>query len=168
MATLTAGILFGNYGSCGSFTDRGRAEVLSFWEYVAFASNSLIFLLIGVRLPHEHFGTVWRPLLLIIALVLAGRALAVYGCCLPFARSPLRVEPRQQHILVWGGLRGALALALVFALPPDVPRRDEVVTIVFGIVAFSVMVQGLTMGWLLRRLGALPHGDAAAHQGRKE
>jgi CPA1 family monovalent cation:H+ antiporter len=65
------------------------------------------------------------------------------------------VDIRHQHILVWGGLRGALALALVFGLPPGIPKRDTIVTVVFGVVAFSVLVQGLTMPWLLRKLGAL-------------
>jgi CPA1 family monovalent cation:H+ antiporter len=155
MATLTAGILFGNYGSCGAISDRGRAEVLSFWEYVAFVANSLIFLLIGVRLPHQNFGAVWLPLVAIIPLVLIGRAIAVYGCCLPFSRSAWRVDKRHQHILVWGGLRGALALALVYGLPLDLPRRGVIVTVVFGVVAFSVLFQGLTMPWLLRRLGVI-------------
>ncbi len=158
MAALAAGIVFGNFGSCGAFTDRGRAEVLSFWEYLAFVANSLIFLLIGVQLPHQNFGAVWLPLAAVIVLVLLGRAAAVYGCCAPFARSSWRVQRSHQHILVWGGLRGALALALVFGLPPDIPRQDTLVTVVFGVVAFSVLVQGLTMPWLLRRLGALnPH-----------
>ena len=155
MATLTAGILFGNYGSRGGISYKGRAEVLSFWEYLAFVANSLIFLLIGVRLPHQNFGAVWLSLIVVTVLVLASRAVAVYGCCAPFLRSRWRVAWSHQHILVWGGLRGALALALVFGLPPDIPRRDKVVTIVFGIVAFSVLVQGLTMPWLLQRLGAL-------------
>ena len=155
MATLTAGILFSTHGFGGAITDKGRAELLSFWEYVAFAANSLIFLLIGARLTHQHFGEVWLPLVVIIFLVLVGRAAAVYLCCLPFVRSSLRVDRSHQHILVWGGLRGALALALVFGLPPHIPRRDAVVSIVFGIVAFSVLVQGLTMPWLLQRLGAL-------------
>jgi len=156
MATLAAGIIFGNYGSCGILTNKGRAEVLSFWDYAAFVANSLIFLLIGVRLTHQHFGEVWVAVMVVIVLVLLGRALAVYGCCLPFARSRLRVEASHQHILFWGGLRGALALALVFGLPTDVPRRETVVTVVFGVVAFSVLVQGLTMPLLLKRMGALP------------
>ena len=155
MATLVAGILFGNYGSCGAITDKGRAEVLSFWEYVAFVANSLIFLLVGVRLAHQNFGAVWLPLVVVIPLVLLGRALAVYGCCLPFARSGWRVEKNHQHILVWGGLRGALALALVYGLPPTIAHRGAIITVVFGVVAFSVLVQGLTIPWLLRRLGVL-------------
>jgi CPA1 family monovalent cation:H+ antiporter len=155
MATLTAGIVFGNYGACGILSGKGHAEVLSFWEYAAFVANSLIFLLIGVRLAHQHFGAVWVSVAVVTLLVLLGRAIAVYGCCLPFARSRWRIATAHQHVLVWGGLRGALALALVFALPSDIPRRDTVVTVVFGIVAFSVIVQGLTMPALLRRLGVL-------------
>ena len=61
-----------------------------------------------------------------------------------------------QHILVWGGLRGALALALVLGLPAGIPRRDEIVTVAFAVVAFSVIVQGLTMQPLLRRLREVP------------
>ena len=155
MATLTAGIVFGNYGACAILTNKGRAEVLSFWEYAAFVANSLIFLLIGVRLTHQHFGRVWSEVLVVIVLVLLGRAVAVYGCCLPFTSTSWRIEKNHQHILVWGGLRGALALALVFGLPADVPRRETVVTVVFGVVAFSVLVQGLTMPRLLRHLGIL-------------
>ena len=155
MATLTAGIIFGNYGACGILTSKGRAEVLSFWEYAAFVANSLIFLLIGVRLTHQHFGEVWLAVLVVIVLTLLGRAVAVYGCCLPFARSQRRVEKIHQHILVWGGLRGALALALVFGLPVNLPRRDTVVTVVFGVVAFSIFAQGLTMPLLLRRAGVI-------------
>ena len=59
-------------------------------------------------------------------------------------------------MLWWGGLRGALALALSLSLPPTLPLRDEIVVVTFGVVAFSIVVQGLTMPWLLRRLGFLP------------
>lgn len=160
MAALTAGILFGNYGFCGAITDKGREAVLSFWEYIAFVANSLIFLLIGVRLAQQNFGDVWVPLFVVIVFVLVGRALSVYFCCLPFQWSSLRVDKRHQNILVWGGLRGALALALVFGLPANMPRHDIIVTIIFGVVAFSVLVQGLTIPWLLRRLGVLRPQDS--------
>ena len=155
MATLTAGIVFGNYGSGKAISVRGQTELLSFWEYAAFVANSLVFLLIGLRLTHQNFAAVWVQLAGIIGIVLLSRAAAVYGCCLPFSRGALRVEPRHQHILVWGGLRGALALALVFALPAELPRRETLITVVFGVVAFSVLVQGLTVPWLLKRSGVV-------------
>jgi CPA1 family monovalent cation:H+ antiporter len=63
---------------------------------------------------------------------------------------------RTQHILWWGGLRGALALALALALPPSLPLRDEILVAAFGVVVFSVLAQGLTMPMLLRKLGFLP------------
>jgi CPA1 family monovalent cation:H+ antiporter len=65
------------------------------------------------------------------------------------------VTAAHQHVLFWGGLRGALALALALGLPPDFPQRDSIVTVTFGVVAFSIFAQGLTMTPLLRRLGQL-------------
>ena len=70
-----------------------------------------------------------------------------------FGRSALAVPRKYQHVLFWGGLRGALALALALGLPRGVPQRGEVVTVAFAVVAFSVVVQGLTMQPLLTRLG---------------
>ena len=63
---------------------------------------------------------------------------------------------KHQHVLFWGGLRGALALALALGLPTEVPQREEIITISFAVVAFSVFVQGLTMEPFLRRMGELP------------
>jgi len=70
------------------------------------------------------------------------------------------VPRNHQHVLFWGGLRGALALALVLALPASVPERDEIVVVAFAVVAFSIFVQGTTMPWLVRRLGLLERTDA--------
>ncbi len=161
LATLTAGLLVGNVGHLGALTDRGREAMLSFWEYMAFVANSLIFLLIGFAEAHHAFRTVWREELIAIGLVLAGRLLSVYGCCALFQRSANRVTWPHQHILVWGGLRGALALALALGLPPETPDRDDIITVAFAVVAFSVIVQGLTMTPLLRRLGELPPREQA-------
>ena len=91
-------------------------------------------------------------MLVAIVLVTLGRAVAIYPVCAVFLRSRLRVEGRHQHILFWGGLRGALALALALALPEDLPHHDAIVTITFAVVAFSVFAQGLTITPLLRRL----------------
>jgi CPA1 family monovalent cation:H+ antiporter len=65
-------------------------------------------------------------------------------------------------VLFWGGLRGALALALALALPRDLPRHDDVVTITFAVVAFSIFVQGLTITPLLQRL-KLIDADGVEH-----
>jgi CPA1 family monovalent cation:H+ antiporter len=124
-----------------------------FWEFAAFIANSLIFLLIGAQEAQQHFKGIWLPLLVAVAVVTLGRAVAIYPLCAVFAKSRFKVTYRDQLILFWGGLRGALALALALALPYDIPNHDAIVTITFAVVAFSVFVQGLTIPLLLRKLG---------------
>jgi len=155
LAALTAGLVVGNFRSSGSISAAGRHALGPFWEYVAFVANSLIFLLIGAQEAQQHFKGLWMPVLVAILLVTFGRAVAIYPLCALFARSRLKVDPRHQHVLFWGGLRGALALALALSLPEDLPRRDVIVVITFAVVAFSVFAQGLTITPLLRRLGQL-------------
>lgn len=158
LATLTAGLMMGSAGSLGTLSGRGKDAVEAFWEYAAFVANSLIFLLIGMHEAHQNFAAVWTAAVAAIALVMASRALAIYPTCLLFSKSALRVTTAHQHVLFWGGLRGALALALALGLPPVMPRRDDIITITFAVVAFSMFVQGLTMTPFLRRLGELPGG----------
>ncbi len=147
----------GNFGLFGTISDRGKEAVQAFWEYAAFVANSLVFLLIGMHEAHQMFvATIWFPALIAIALVLLGRAVAIYPCCVVFSRSSLRVAMKHQHVLFWGGLRGALALALALGLPLEVPQREEIITISFAVVAFSVFVQSLTIKPLLRYLGETP------------
>jgi CPA1 family monovalent cation:H+ antiporter len=156
LATLTAGLVMANYRSLGEISPRGKEAVESFWEYAAFIANSLVFLLIGMHGAHVILPAVWPSAAAAILLVTLGRAAAIYPCCLLFARSKLRVSARHQHVLFWGGLRGALALALALGLPAEIPMRDHIVTISFTVVAFSIFVQGLTMAPLLRRMGEIP------------
>jgi len=73
-----------------------------------------------------------------------------------FRRSHRPISMAEQHVLWWGGLRGALALALALSLPHTVPLHDAIVVATFGVVVFSIVIQGLTMPPLLRRLGFLP------------
>jgi len=152
LATLTAGLVVGSFRSSSSITRAGRLALEPFWEYAAFVANSLIFLLIGAQLAQQHFDNLWAPVILALVLVTLGRAVAIYPLCAMFGRTRLKVARRHQHVLFWGGLRGALALALALALPPQLPRHDDVVTLTFAVVAFSIFVQGLTITPLLRRL----------------
>jgi CPA1 family monovalent cation:H+ antiporter len=157
MATLVAGLMVGNMGHIGSATDLGRDTVSAFWEFAAFVSNSIIFLLIGIR-EHALGEALWADLELIgiaIAAMFVGRAVAVYGISGLFTKSKHRIDLNHQHVLIWGGLKGALSLALVLGLPEEFPMRHEIVVVTFGVVAFSVIVQGITMPMLTRRLGIL-------------
>ena len=164
LASVTAGLTLGNLGVLTekerfgiSFTPHGRAFVLEFWEFAAFLANSLVFLLIGSALATMDFAREGLfALTLAIALALLGRAVAVYPVCLVFARSRWAIPLNQQHLLWWGGLRGALALALALSLPADLPRRDDILISAFAVVAFSVIVQGLTAPLALKALRLAP------------
>ena len=155
LATLVAGLIVGNVGHL-SISSKSRAAVEDFWEYAAFFVNSLIFLLIGIRVALQSFKAFLVSAIVAILLVTLSRAIAIYPCCFIFAKSKLRVSYRHQHILFWGGLRGALALALALGLPTEFPNRQEIIAVSFAVVAFSILVQGLTITPLMRRLGELP------------
>jgi CPA1 family monovalent cation:H+ antiporter len=157
LATITAGLVMSNFKPLDGISARGKEAVQAFWEYAAFVANSLVFLLIGMHEAHQNFVSIWLSAGTAIALVTLSRALAIYPCCFVFSRSSLRVSWKHQHVLFWGGLRGALALALALGLPPEVPLREEIITISFAVVAFSVFVQGLTVAPLLRRMGEIPN-----------
>jgi CPA1 family monovalent cation:H+ antiporter len=164
LAALTAGLVVGNFRSSALITDAGRNALEPFWEYAAFVANSLIFLLIGAQEAQQHFNDLWAPVVLAIILVTLGRAVAIYPLCAVFAATRLTVDGRVQHVLFWGGLKGALALALALALPRDLLRHDDVVTITFAVVAFSIFVQGLTITPLLRRLRLIEAPGASAER----
>jgi CPA1 family monovalent cation:H+ antiporter len=158
LATVAAGIAMGNLGvmrgDSATISEDGRAAVVAFWEFAAFLANSIVFLLIGIAVgatPLSHLGPL--KLALITVLVIVGRALTVYPLAAVFSRTRLAIPMAQQHVLWWGGLRGALALALALALPADMPMRHEIQVATFAVVVFSVVVQGLTMAPLMRLLG---------------
>lgn len=151
LATITAGLAMANFTRRGVISARGQEAVRAFWEFGAFVANSVVFLLIGVSGQARRFAIV--PAIVAVGVVLVSRAASIYPCCLLFFRGGLKVPMGHQHILFWGGLRGALALALALGLPGYIPRRDEILTVTFAVVAFSVFVEGLTMGMVLRKVG---------------
>ena len=156
LATIVAGLIIGNRGTLGAISDRGREAVQAFWEYAAFAANSLVFLAIGMHEASENFAVFWRASAAGILVVVLGRAISVYPICGLFHWSKLRITSRHQHALFWGGLRGALALALALGVPDDLPGRAAILRVSFAVIAFSVFVQGLTMPLLLQALGEVP------------
>lgn len=157
LATVAAGLLIGNVAVLGQasrnpFSTQEREFVQGFWEFAAFIANSLIFLLIGVTVAQVPLlGLGWKSLVVGIGFVLLGRLLTVYPLCLLFARSRWAIAMHDQHVLWWGGLRGALALALALSLPASLPFAYEIRIAAFAVVIFSVLFQGLTMPLLLRK-----------------
>lgn len=153
LAALAAGLVVGNVGWMGSISDVGREHVTSFWDYAAFLANSVVFILIGGHEANHAARLFTLTAGAAIALVLVGRIVSVYPLCALFARSRLKVDWRYQHVLVWGGLRGALALALALAIPAKLPEKGPIILTTFAVVAFSIFAQGLTIPWVIKALG---------------
>jgi CPA1 family monovalent cation:H+ antiporter len=168
LSTLTAGILVGNFGLPYAYSHKGRAFIMDFWEFMAFIANSIIFLLIGIRQAGQFLVNSIPSIAIAILVVTLGRAAAIYPLSAIFNRSRLKIEKNHQHILFWGGLRGALALALAIGLPQELDFREQILTAAFGVVAFSIFVQGLTMTPLLLRLKVLPQVSALTQPVKEE
>jgi CPA1 family monovalent cation:H+ antiporter len=160
LAALAAGLVVGNVGWMGSISDTSRGHVLSFWDYAAFLANSVVFILIGGHEADQATRLLTPAAAVAIGLVLVARVATVYPLCALFARSRSRVDMRHQHVLVWGGLRGALALALALAVPDSVPEKGAIIIAAFAVVAFSIFAQGLTMPKLTRALGLVRPADS--------
>ncbi len=153
IATVVAGLTIGNFGAAQGMSARTRLALWSFWEYATFLINSLVFLLIGMEVHLGDLLNEWRATLLAIAAVLLGRALCVYALTPVSNLLSEKIPFRWQHVLVWGGLHGSLSLALALSLRNTIPDHNEILQLTFGVVAFSIIVQGLTIKPLLRLLG---------------
>jgi CPA1 family monovalent cation:H+ antiporter len=160
IATASAGLMLGNFGSKRGMSARTRIAMQSFWEYISFVMNSLVFLLIGLEIHVRELLQNWTSVLLAIGAVLLGRVLSVYLLVPLSNRFAEKIPLRWQHVAVWGGLRGALALALALSLNSAFPYREQILNLTFGVVIFSILVQGLTIKPLLKLL-KLANGDTA-------
>jgi CPA1 family monovalent cation:H+ antiporter len=159
ISALCAGLMVGSFGWNRFVSEQGRERLGSAWEYFAFLANSFVFILIGMNVanqPLRDLGSV--AVASAVLLVLAGRALSIYPLSALFRASRWRLSAAYQHTLFWGGLRGALALALALALPAAVSERNAIIITAFVVVAFSILVQGLTMPMLIKRFGLAKPG----------
>lgn len=148
-----------NFGMRSGMSWRTRIALWSFWEYASFLINSILFLLIGLQVRVGDLLHMWRASLLAIAAVLAGRVLTVYGIVPVSNLFSTRIPLRWQHVMVWGGMRGALALALALGIGKQFPYRDQLLPLTFGVVAFTIVVRGITMKALIRLLGVAKNTD---------
>ena len=155
IAAVTAGLFCGNYGSRTGVTPSSRIAIESFWEYVAFALNSIVFLLIGFEVHITALLSAWQMILAAYLAVTVGRAAVVAGVSALLRLSREQFPWSWSVILTWGGLRGALPMVLVLSLPQDFPHRELLVTMTFGVVLLSILIQGVTISPLLRWLGII-------------
>lgn len=168
IATVVAGMLCGNYGASTGMSPSTRVAVESFWEYLAFALNSFVFLLLGLEVELASLLRYWQVIILGFIAVSVGRAMIIFlvSGLLRFTRE--RMPWSWSLVLTWGGLRGALSMVLVLSLPRAFPHRELLVNMTFGVVLISIILQGLSMGPLLRWLKViLPSHDRHEYETRR-
>lgn len=163
IGVVTAALILGNFGSRIGMNPRTRLLVTEFWDFLAFFVNSIVFLLIGDQVRYtslvEHF---WVIVLAIVAVLLT-RLVAIF--LLGFISNSFTkvdISWQEQLVLWWGGLRGSVAIALALSLPVALADRGVLTDIVFGVVLFTLLVQGLTTQFLLEKLNLI--GDRQLQQ----
>ena len=151
IAVVVAGLLTGNVMRKHAMSDRTRESVDDFWELIDEILNVILFALIGLEMLIMPFDSQWAMAALpMIALVVLVRVVSV-GLPIQIIRLKRELAPHLVKILVWGGLRGGISVALALSLPAG-PARDLILFLTYIVVVFSIIVQGLTLGPLIQRL----------------
>ncbi len=151
IAVVVAGLIFGEYGAKIGMSDETRTNINTFWDVITLLANSLIFLMIGLEIQNVQFNGNWILIPLAILIVLLGRTIALYFS----TRRINGISAKERLLLNWGGLRGSLSVALALSLPEDFSGRDEVLLFTFSVVLFSLLIQGLTIKPLIKKLGLI-------------
>jgi CPA1 family monovalent cation:H+ antiporter len=156
LACVAAGLIHGSYGRQVGMSERTRRLLDDLWEYFGFVVNALVFLLVGFTAN-------------LAALVGAAGAVGVSIAAVVFSRVVVVMVPPaivqltrritvvtssgERLVLIWGGLRGALTITLALALPSDFAERQLLITMAFGVVLFTLLVQGITLSMVVQRTG---------------
>lgn len=153
LATLAAGMALGRAGRArATLLSSGTEPLVELWAFLAFLANAALFLELGITIRSADLldnGTsvVWG-----IVAALTGRAAVAYLLGPVISRLGITMSISERHVLFWGGLRGAVALAAALSLPEDFPHQDELIAMTYGAVLFTLLVQGLTITPLVRFL----------------
>lgn len=151
IAVVIAGLVIGNFGFWQTSASI-KVTLLNFWEYAGFGVNTFIFLLVGIEVdPRILLATIPTTLLAILAYQI-GRIFSTYSLLslLRFFDRPL--PWRWQHVLILGNVKGSLSMALALSLPVTLPGRSQMIALIFSTVLVSLIVQGLSLPWLVKRL----------------
>ena len=159
MATIAAGVVVRTW-SADVLSAPVQKFLHPYWEFVAFTANSLIFLMLGMKEDVlfrnlERLQEVFPHMLVAIAAVLFARFLVVY-LLVPVSNQLPRshpVEGKTRAVMFWGGLRGVVPVALMLSIPAGMPERSLIIDLTLAVILFSLLVQGTTIEWLMKRLG---------------
>jgi CPA1 family monovalent cation:H+ antiporter len=152
IAVVVAGLFVGNRGRAFAMTEKTREHVDTFWELVDEIVNVVLFLLIGLELLVLPIEREWLLAgVLAIPIVLSARWLSVAAIIGPLGKVSAQSKGAIS-VLTWGGLRGGISVAMALSLPADY-SRSLVLTLTYFVVVFSILVQGLTVGRVIRMTG---------------
>ena len=157
IATVTAGIVLGNVGRRFGMSENTRQAIDTVWEFLAFLLTAVVFLLVGLAITLEDLLQNVVPIIWGIVAVLLGRALVVYLLLNGASRLAVfgglgsRVPLSWLNVLWWSGLRGAVAVAMALSLPLDFPQRALLQEVTFGVVLFTLLIQGTTIELFIAR-----------------
>jgi CPA1 family monovalent cation:H+ antiporter len=163
IGVVVVGIILGSYGSLIGMNPRTRLVVSEFWEFLAFFLNSIAFLLIGDQIKITDLIDNYKPILITIITIVIARFIGVFllGNISNLFQAQ-KLKSSELTVLWWGGLRGSVAIALALSVPTILEQRQEIIDIVFGVVLFTLLVQGLSMQWVIKKLGLI--GDQPLYQ----
>ena len=160
IGVVTMGLIFGNFGSQIGMQPSTRLAVTQFWNFLAFFVNSIMFLLIGDQIRFADLGTNLGVIGITVVAMFVTRAIAIFGLgWLSNWLGNSEISLPDQTVIWWGGLRGSVSIALALSVPHVLPDRPEIIAIVFGVVLFTLLVQGLTTKALLEKLGLLSNQE---------
>ena len=157
IATVTAAIVLGNLGPGRALSDTGADAIDTVWEFFAYLLTAVVFLLVGLAIPPARLLDSIVPIAWAIVGILVGRAVVVYLVLGGASRLAVRPGLAEHlpaawlHVMFWAGLRGAVAVAMALSLPADIPQRGSLQEITFGVVLFTLLVQGTTVGQVIDR-----------------
>ena len=155
ISTVVAGLICGNYGAKRGMAPSVRLTVNTFWEYIGFALNSLVFLLVGLTIRLPDLLRIWPLVIAAYVAITIARGAVIYSMGALLSRSRARMPWSWNFVLIWGGIRGALSMVLALSLPQHFPFREILINLVFGVVLLTILIQGLSISPVARALGVL-------------
>lgn len=162
ISTVVAGLICGNYGAKRGMAPSVRLAVNTFWVYIGFALNSLVFLLMGLTIRLPDLLRIWPLVIAAYVAITIARGAVIYSMGALLSWSHARMPWSWNFVLIWGGIRGALSMVLVLSLPQHFPFRGMLINLVFGVVLLTILIQGLSISPVARALGILSRRHLSA------
>ncbi len=159
IAVVVCGMMVGNVGAKHGMSPTTREAVFSFWEFAAFMANSFVFILIGLEI---RLSELWADAGLIVAffvIMILVRSVIVFGVHNLVRREDLRLRKPWLPVITWSGVRGSLSMVMAMMLVASESEgettRKLILNLVFGVVLLSILLQGTTIEWLMKRVGLI-------------